>query len=215
MKSGAVIGVGLAVFLVVGCAKTIREEAFPALFKSGVQVTKLAVAPFVPGGELLRRSADDFGTSPSVASAIVARNVSEQLAARGFQVIPADDVRRALGVEDSARQEIAPALLSSIVADRFGADGLLLGRVVRYQDRKGRAMGSTRPAAVGFVVTLFKVPGAEKLWEGVFNETQRDLSSNVLNAGRYPGGGTRWLTADEMARWGAEEIAYSMPFQPR
>jgi hypothetical protein len=45
----------------------------------------------------------------------------------------------------------------------------------------------------------------------VFNETQRPLSSNVLVASRYPGGGSRWLSAEELARWGAEETARSMP----
>jgi hypothetical protein len=209
-----VLLVVLAILGSPACAKTVREQSFPPLHERGVQVTKVAVAPFTAAGGLTQRTAEDAGTQPSSATAIVARNVSEALAARGIVVIPAEDVRRALGLEDPARWRIAPALVARIVAERFGVDGLLLGEVHRYQDRSGEALGSTRPAGVGFVATLYAAPGGEKLWEGVFDETQQDLASNVFNAGRYPGGGTRWLTAEEIARWGAGEVAAALPVAP-
>jgi hypothetical protein len=64
---------------------------------------------------------------------------------------------------------------------------------------------------VAFEVTLFAAPSGQKLWSARFDETQRALSENVLNARRYPGGGTRWLTAAELARWGAQAAAGAMP----
>jgi len=36
----------------------------------------------------------------------------------------------------------------------------------------------------------------------------------ILRARQYPGGGTRWLTAAEFARWGAGEVARSMLESP-
>jgi hypothetical protein len=88
---------------------------------------------------------------------------------------------------------------------------VLLGDAWRYVERSGEAAGTLRPASIGFEVTLYSAPGGQKLWSGVFDETQRALGENVLNAGRYPGGGTRWLTAEELLRWGATETATAMP----
>jgi hypothetical protein len=36
----------------------------------------------------------------------------------------------------------------------------------------------------------------------------------VLQTIRYPGGGTRWLTLEELARWGAREVARDLPAGP-
>ena len=40
-----------------------------------------------------------------------------------------------------------------------------------------------------------------------------ELSTQVsfFNVFRYPGGGTRWLTAEELSQWGASEVAQAMP----
>ena len=54
-------------------------------------------------------------------------------------------------------------------------------------------------------------PGGEQLWRATFDERQQALSENVFNAARYPGRGSRWLSAGELARWGAEEVAQVMP----
>jgi len=83
--------------------------------------------------------------------------------------------------------------------------------VSRFIERAGEAAGTMRPASVSFTITLYAAPGARPLWRGRFDETQRALNENIFNAGRYPGGGTRWLSAEEMARWGASEVALAMP----
>ena len=77
----------------------------------------------------------------------------------------------------------------------------------RYRERTGEAFGTSRPASVSYRVTLYSAPEGTRLWIGQFDETQKPLSANVFNARRYPGGGTRWLTAGELTRWGAGEIA--------
>ena len=37
------------------------------------------------------------------------------------------------------------------------------------------------------------------------------ISANPLLARKYPGGGTRWLSAAELTRWGADEIVRTLP----
>ncbi len=63
-------------------------------------------------------------------------------------------------------------------------------------------------------VALYAAPSGEKLWTARFDETQESLMANPLKARRYPGGGTRWLSAAEFARWGADEMARALLARP-
>ena len=40
------------------------------------------------------------------------------------------------------------------------------------------------------------------------------MTENVLLTPRYPGGGTRWLTAEEFAQFAASELAAAVPLAP-
>ncbi|MEN8159736.1 MAG: hypothetical protein ABFS41_06685, partial [Myxococcota bacterium] len=99
-------------------------------------------------------------------------------------------------------------------AQQFAADDVLVGEVARWMEREGEALGSKRAAAVGVHVVLHGAPGGERLWEGTFDRTQEALLENVLLTPRYPGGGTRWLSAPEFARFAAEELAAQVPATP-
>jgi hypothetical protein len=182
----------------------------------------VAVAPFATGGDLAqaaRRAEIDAsvsvgeparaaGPSPDEVTALVGRFLAEALAQRGVDVTTPEDVGRALA-EAGATGRI-PREVARLAAERFGAQGVLVGTVSRYRERTGGAQESGA-ASVWFEVSLYTAPEGEKLWSGVFNETQRPALDNVLVASRYPGGGSRWLSAEELARWGAEQTAASMP----
>ena len=75
-------------------------------------------------------------------------------------------------------------------------------------------MGSTSPASVAFELVLYGLPDGRRLWSGVFDETQIPLSDGPVRARRYPGGGTRWLSAGELARWGAGQAAEALSQAP-
>jgi hypothetical protein len=89
----------------------------------------------------------------------------------------------------------------------FGATSILVGTVYRYRERRGGELGATRPASVGIELALYEAPGGRTLWTGRFDHTQQAMSENALDARRYPGAGTRWLSAAELARWGLDEVA--------
>jgi len=61
------------------------------------------------------------------------------------------------------------------------------------------------------VLTLYSAPDALRVWSARFDETQQSLSANVARARKYPGRGTRWLTAAELARWGIENAIAAVP----
>jgi hypothetical protein len=203
----------LALGCAVGCATTVKSRDYPALHEHREPITRVAVAPFRATGGLALTPESAAGASSSIATALVARYVSEALASRGVAVVPADDVARALAIESTANSRLVPRAVAQLVAREFGADALLLGEVSRFEERSGQAAGTLHPAGVGFEVTLYTAPGSKKLWNGVFNETQRALSENLLSNYRYPGGGMRWLTAEELAQWGAEETVGQLPVE--
>jgi hypothetical protein len=89
----------------------------------------------------------------------------------------------------------------------------MMGRVSRYREREGKSFGSTSAASVAFDLTVYTAPVARRIHSSQFDETQRPLSEHVLNARRYPGGGTRWLTAAELAQWGAQSAVAALPTQ--
>jgi hypothetical protein len=214
-----------AAALALACApvETVRQRSYPKLEEGVPPINKVAVAPLGTGGDLAQaaRRAEieasitvgsaprETGVTPAEATALVARYLSEALYDRGIDVTTQEDFGRAL-TESGTGVPAAPREAARLANERFGAQAVLLGNVLRYKERTGGAQESGA-ASVWFEVALYTAPQGEKLWAGVFNETQRPLSGNVLSASRYPGGGTRWLSVDELAKWGATETAASMP----
>jgi hypothetical protein len=195
----------------LGCA-TISpefvEETRYAVMEAGD--ARLAVLPFYPSANL-SRSARPGGLQAWEAAALVTRFVTEAVAQRRVRVIPESDVQLAFASEGQVTPRLDPISAAQLAADRFGATGVLLGVVNRYREREGSAFASQFTASAEFVVTLYDAPAGRRIWTGRFNQTQPDLSGNVFTAARYPGGGTRFLTVAELARWGGQLIAERLP----
>ena len=193
-----------------GCAAPLREtRVYPALQERKFELHKLAVAPF-QAGPTIARASDRQTVDPAVA-AIVSKQVAEAVRARGIEVIAPEDLRTAADPAAGPADTFDPARLVSVAGQQFGADAVLVGRVLRWRDRVGENLGASRAAGVGFEVTLLRTPDGAKLWSAVFDETQLPITDNFFNVFRYPGGGTRWLTAEELSQWGASEVAQAMP----
>jgi hypothetical protein len=172
------------------------------------QLRRVAVAPFTPS--LGDEAASAAGAE---AAALVSATLAERLAAAGFDVIAPGDVEAGF----LARGEPAPGTNPSAAARgaaELGATAIVIGRVTRFRARVGSAAGATVSASVAFEVAVHETPGGRRLWTGRFDETQPALSANVLRARQYPGGGTRWLTAEELAQWGAEVTASAIAARP-
>jgi hypothetical protein len=188
--------------LLGGCAEPlVQVRDVGAGRGQPLALQKIAIAPF--------RAAPRAGAPalPSGAAELVAGYVADALGARGVATIPASDVAQVMGGDTGADPRSVPQLVRS----EFGADAVVIGTVYRFRDRSGEALGSTRPASVGFEVKIFATETNKLLWAGVFDHTQVALSENALTATRYPGGGTRWMTADELGRWGASQMVAAIP----
>ena len=184
----------------LGCVATVVDRAYPALEERRAPIHRVAVAP--------------LGAKPEAAvteAPLVSRYLAEALAARGLEVVPPEDVARAAA---GAEPGSGARGIAELVQDQFGADAVLLGEITRWVEREGSALGSPRPATVGLHVVLHGAPQGERLWEGSFDQTQQPTLTNVLITPRYPGAGTRFLTADEFAQFAAKELAAALPVTP-
>jgi len=214
---------GIAALL--GCAEPVQTRAYPRLQEGIAPIQKVAIAPFEAVGGLARLEREatredglDIPAPPRVqgytaadATTLVARYFAEALNQRGVEVVTHEDVARTLANQSSVPDRIVARQIAQLAHAEFGVDAVLLGKVSRFRDRKSGVGASGGPSSVWFEISLYSAPGAEKLWAGSFNQTQKPFTENVLQTGNYPGGGMRWLTVEELARWGAEQTAYKVP----
>ena len=203
MRSFVGLGIAIVALTFAGCAQNIVQvRDLGAGTGEPLALKRVAVAPF--------RSAPRAGAAalPADAASLVASYVAEGFGTRGVDTIPSSDVASALG-----SAEIGADLSSAIAVarDKFGADALVAGTVHRFRNRDGQAMGSANPSSVGFEVKIYRAADGKLLWSAIFDHTQVALGANALTAAQYPGGGTRWLTSEELARWGAQRLVNEVP----
>lgn len=211
----------LALLAGAGCelARSLDVAPPPVVQQQQLAATRppllhVAVAPFhatirpvasVPIGV----NADAASVESPVAFGIAER-IAGQLGREGLQVDNPGVVRDVF----EQRGEPVPSLdarrLAEVASKELGATSVLIGRVTRYRDREGSAAGASRAASVSFEVSLHEAPSGRRLWMGKFDETQLPLSSGVFRVRSYPGGGTYWLSAKEMATWGADAVAKAL-----
>ena len=182
--------------------------------RSDESLQKVAVMPFYPEVPSARSIGGGIAGVSWDSAALVASYFSDALAAQGVAVIAPSDLEVAFAGQGLPVPRLDPKTAAERAANDFGATAVVLGRVTRWRERDGSAAGATRPASVAFEVSLHEAPAGRRLWTGRFDETQKSITEAILRARQYPGGGTRWLTTEEFARWGAREVARSMTSAP-
>lgn len=71
-----------------------------------------------------------------------------------------------------------------------------------------------RVEALLFSLVLRELPAGRRLWTASFDHRQHELTYRPGVALQLPGGGTRWLNVEELARFGVERTLTSR-FEPR
>jgi len=197
----------LAFGLAIACAAPIVDDEVHEVDPKSL--ARIAVVPFLPASDF--RGSGEPGVSSghegAEAAAIATRIASEAFAAAGFDVIPASDVVQLFEAAGKPVPHGDKAAFAQAVAREFGATSALFGTVYRDRERRGSELGATRPASVRIELALHDAPGARLLWTARFDHTQKALSENALEARRYPGAGSRWLSAAELTRWGLDAAA--------
>jgi hypothetical protein len=186
---------GLAAAALAACSQTNPPVVRQQTFSAPAEATQVvAVVPFAYRPELAYGDTAG-GLTP--------------LAAQDIKVVPPSDVEVVFVNQGRAVPRRDPRAAAEVVGREFGATSVVLGEVIRWRERVGEAYGADQPASVGFEFALRDLTG-RTLHHTRFDHTQRTLTADPLTARKYPGGGTRFLTAAELARWGANAAAESL-----
>jgi len=203
-------------FLVNRAAAQSRAEPIK------VQWEKIGVMPFFKG----RRSADagETLTCPICELSFKSDNVKEG-ADRALthyvqetleqrypnKVIALDEVS---GVYQEIPRDDAkdtPRSLAQKAGEALGADLMIVGTLWRYRERVRDPIGPGRGASVAFDMYLIEVSSGKTLWKARFDETQRPLTEDIRGAKVLIKKGARWLSADELAGYGVEDVFKKFP----
>ncbi|KHK04297.1 hypothetical protein [Desulfovibrio sp. TomC] len=86
-----------------------------------------------------------------------------------------------------------------------GVDFVVVPMVIDWRERVGSEIGSTNPASVDFVLYLIDVRTGGLVKQFHFDETQKSLSANILDARKFVARNGRWLSAMELAQEGLKQ----------
>lgn len=158
-----------------------------------------------PRGRLLQTTSS---ISPHVPERITELVWNRLRNKQGIRVIAPREAMKTAEASSGESEAIAEESAASRTAKRLAVDAALIGKVLVYQERVGGPLGASPPAAVGFEVKVISADGAI-LWEGGYYERQRPMNEDFIDAIHRHG---RYVTADELAQFGAEELVKAMPF---
>jgi hypothetical protein len=216
LRARATLLAGLGVLGAVACSQTgplagvtptpvVQQQTFSAVEGS---LNEVGVLPFYPRPDLAQQLQGDLG--PDEVADLVSNYFAEALRGLDVRVVSPSDMAMVFENKGRAMSRLDPQTAIEVTAAEYGLSAIVTGQVSRWRARGGQAYGAVQPASVGFEASLFDVKTGRRLWRGRFDHTQRTLTGNFLAASKYPGGGTRWLSVMELARWGARNAARAM-----
>lgn len=97
------------------------------------------------------------------------------------------------------------------VGTELEADGIVLGNVYRYRERKGYPYSAEKPASVAFEIHLIRVSDGAVVWRGVFDKTQKSLMEDIFQISSFVKEGGKWVTVKELTEEGMEEVLKKFP----
>jgi hypothetical protein len=192
------------------CATPVRVEGEA---EDGLSLRRIALVPSaVLGGREV--AVEPSGLIEEEGPYVVTAQLLRELEGSGrYEPIRPEEVLRVLGTREIDLSSAPPATVCQIVSRELGADAILFTRVRRFVSRRGRGTGVARPASVWFELAL-RAPDGELLWRGEYDETQQGLTDDPLSLRRSIARRFRWVTAEELARYGAGELVGRMPGSP-
>jgi hypothetical protein len=190
----------VALALLAGCGLfKSRPPDGPIIAPESMQL--LAVLPIEPA------TPPGGGTEPSdddalAVTAQVYRVLADQTEFRFVADLAVSDVLKTPQVRGAGSVVDRAVALGKEV----GADGVIYGRVFRFQKRVGTEFGASVPASVWFELGLVQVSSGQVVWTGRFDQTQQALASNFLNWWMFWEAGPRWVSASQLAGMGVDRL---------
>lgn len=198
-----------------------QEEPRPEIF-----FKRLAVAPVLTGHRIpkLDESLDDTLSckiseicreDPAIgpdAGPMMTRLIYSTLHHRfGDSVVPMDEtqsVYAGIGLVDTRD---TPRTLTRRLGKALSADLVMFGMVWRYRGLGAVEGVPEQPASVAFALYLVDTNSGRRIWRGIFNETQDYAFKNMFKFTDRIKMGLKWLTADQLARYGVKQTLDKFP----
>jgi len=154
---------------------------------------------------------DDPAIDPG-AGAMMTRLVNSTLINRfGQNVVPLDEVQSSyagLRLDDTRD---TPRTLIQRLGKALSADLMVVGTLWRYRDRGAIEGFPEKPASVAFALYLVEAETGRHIWRGIFDETQEYALKDMAKFTDRIKMGLKWLTADELARYGVKQTLSAFP----
>lgn len=195
----------LTLGLTIGWVHEIRAEMKPHLAILPFFIESEAVCPICKGvfrrGEILPGSQNTL-----------TRLLYQKIETIGtFKVLPSEKVEEAFSHWDKKQFEEKLIPSSIQLGKELNVDFIIVGFFFRFEERIGSHIGAEKPASVGFDTHLFRLRDGIEVWKGRFDETQRPLSENLFKIGSFFRRKASWLTAEELASVGVDEMLKRLP----
>jgi hypothetical protein len=203
------------------------RTAFENADLSTLQFKRIAVMPFLIGKlespeqpvekplsqplELLHIDADNLAEG---ADQIMTRLVNDALQLRfADQLVSMEDA--AAGYAEAIRDQTldTPRKLAKKFGENLHADLVVIGTIWRYREKGTVEENPDSPASVAFSVYLMEVASGKRLWRDAFDGTQKILSEDVLGGLKQINMGLRWLSVNELARYGVKNVFRKFPLR--
>ena len=104
-----------------------------------------------------------------------------------------------------------PRKLAKKFGENLQADLVVVGTIWRFREKGTVKEIPDSPASVAFSVYLMEVAGGKRLWRNAFDGTQKTLSEDVLGGLKQIKMGLRWLSVNELARYGVKSVFRKFP----
>jgi len=224
-KAHGFIRLFLAVLIVGGLVSCSSSSGVKT--PSGVQktdftgITRIAVIDFFEGRHPQRPGTAHVdhitgfvlipGKIISGSGELVANQFRYRLRRQGFSVVQRSSVDDIFSLLDSAALAGRGVELGVAAGNKLDVDAVIMGTVMRFEEREGTKLGSAKPAAVSLSVAMIASPENKVVWKAKFEKTQKALLSNVLDFRTFFKGKMVWQKAHTLSGIGVENILEQMP----
>ena len=214
------IGIITLIFLLSACKSDVVIPEEPTA-RAGIE--KLLIFPFKDLSRLYGKNVNvrcslcgnvfSTGDVETFAVDILTDHLISIIESRNdFEFISPGQAQGAMSVLLSAvKCELSERDILVKIGRALYADAVLVGHVYRFKNRVGTRYSVDSPASVAFDIHLIDVLKGSILWVGHFDETQRSLFENLFKIGTFLRRKGSWITAEEMAISGLEDVLQTFP----
>ena len=221
----------LSISLIIVFALMVFSESFqsnclaqPPSQAPGITVNRIAIMPLAKGkyGMSIAETLDSplflFSSDPGKVADDADRVMTEYVYSKmvtihGGRVVP---LEKTIDLYFNAPRDATKDTIRSLArktGERLKANVIMTGYVWEYKKRIGGSRAASSPASVGFTLVLIETANGRLLWNGRHVEKQQALSENILGVKTFFDRGGKWLTVDELARYGVNEALKNYPYR--